>query len=79
MSYLRMFNLWLFGALHRWASPPSGLLVASRPTERGQSTVEYALVLVGVGALATFVFKWLAGSGLLEELFGSIINKLIAR
>ncbi len=76
MPQLRVFHLWLFGALHR--SSPSPTLAPVRP-ERGQSTVEYALVLVGVGALATFVFKWLAGSGLLEELFGSIINKLIAR
>jgi len=50
-----------------------------RGAEDGQSTVEYALVLVGVGALATFVFKWLAGSGLLEQLFGSIIKELMAR
>jgi hypothetical protein len=47
--------------------------------ERGQSTAEYALVMVGVGALATFVFKWLQGSGLLEELFGEIIRQLIPR
>lgn len=47
--------------------------------DRGQSTAEYALVMVGVGALATFVFKWLQGSGLLEELFGEIIRQLIPR
>ena len=52
----------------------------SRPRpDRGQSTAEYALVMVGVGALATFVFKWLQGSGLLEELFGEIIRQLIPR
>ncbi len=48
-------------------------------SERGQSTAEYALVMVGVGALATFVFKWLQGSGLLEQLFGEIIRQLIPR
>lgn len=54
--------------------------MSPRPrTERGQSTAEYALVMVGVGALTTFVFKWLQSSGLLEELFGSIIRQLIPR
>ena len=56
------------------------LLVAlDRRSERGQSTAEYALVMVGVGALAIFVFKWLESSGLIEQLFGAVIRKLMPR
>jgi len=56
------------------------LLVAlDRRSERGQSTAEYALVMVGVGALAVFVFKWLESSGLIEQLFGAVIRKLMPR
>jgi len=64
---------------------PSQLLVAlrsllvRRDSDRGQSTVEYALVLVGVAALAVFVFSWLQGSGLLEEIFGSIFRRIVPR
>lgn len=45
--------------------------------ERGQSMAEYALLLIGVGALAVFVFKWLQGSGLMEGLFKNVIGRLI--
>jgi len=33
--------------------------------------------MVGVGALAVFVFKWLQGSGLLEGLFQKVIGGLL--
>ena len=45
--------------------------------ERGQSMAEYALLLVGVGLLAVFVFKWFQGSGLMEKLFTSVIGKIL--
>ena len=55
------------------------LVALDRRSERGQSTAEYALVMVGVGALAVFVFKWLESSGLIEQLFGAVIRKLMPR
>ncbi len=54
-------------------------LLARSDSDRGQSTVEYALVLVGVAALAVFVFSWLQSSGLLEEIFGSIFRRIVPR
>jgi hypothetical protein len=51
----------------------------SRRSDRAQSTVEYALVMVGVGALAVLIFKWLGSSGLMENLFGAIISKLMPK
>lgn len=53
------------------------LVLRARSDERGQSMAEYALLVVGVGALAIFVFKWLQGSGLLEQLFSSVFGKLL--
>jgi len=52
---------------------------SARRGDEGQSTAEYAIVMVGVGALATFVFRWLQGSGLLERLFGEVIGQLLQR
>jgi len=48
-------------------------------SERAQSTAEYALVMVGVGALAVFVFRWLQTSGLIERLFGAVIEQLMPK
>jgi len=54
-------------------------LSAHRRSDRAQSTVEYALVMVGVGALAVLIYKWLGSSGLIEDLFGAIISKLMPK
>lgn len=48
-------------------------------SDRAQSTAEYALVMVGVGALAVFVFRWLQTSGLIERLFGAVIEQLMPK
>ncbi len=45
--------------------------------ERAQSMAEYALLMLGVGLLAVFVFKWLQGSGLIESLFSGVIGKIL--
>jgi hypothetical protein len=45
--------------------------------DRGQSMAEYALLMLGVGLLAVFVFKWLQGSGLIESLFSGVISKIL--
>jgi hypothetical protein len=48
-----------------------------RRDDRAQSMAEYALLMLGVGLLAVFVFKWLQGSGLLESLFSGVISKIL--
>jgi hypothetical protein len=45
--------------------------------DRAQSMAEYALLMLGVGLLAVFVFKWLQGSGLIESLFSGVISKIL--
>lgn len=58
-------------------------LVALRVTdrlhsERGQSTAEYALILVAIAALVGVVISFLGGDGggMISDLFGSVFNKL---
>ena len=45
--------------------------------ESGQSTVEYALVILGAVALATLLIKWAQGSHAISQLFDSIISKVL--
>lgn len=51
-------------------------------TERGQATVEYALVLLGAAVVALLVVAWATdggGSGRIGELFDSVIDTVLAR
>ena len=45
--------------------------------EVGQSTVEYALVILGAGALATLLINWATGSHAISKLFDTIIQKVL--
>ena len=59
-------------ALHRAITA-----VSARRDDRAQSMAEYALLMLGVGLLAVFVFKWLQGSGLIQSLFSGVISKIL--
>lgn len=47
--------------------------------ERGQATAEYALVLLGVAAVALIFGAWATRTGKIGELFDSIVDQLIDR
>ena len=49
----------------------------SAAAEAGQSTVEYALVILGAVAIATLLIKWANGSHAISQLFDNIINKVL--
>jgi Flp pilus assembly pilin Flp len=55
------------------------LLADLSDDHRGQATAEYALVLLGVAAIAMVVGLWAAKSGLLGKLFDLVGNKLLQR
>ena len=59
-------------ALHRAITE-----VSARRDDRAQSMAEYALLMLGVGLLAVFVFKWFQGSGLIQGLFSGVISKIL--
>lgn len=46
------------------------------PPERGQTTVEYALVMLGVAAVAGLLLTWVRGTDLFEKLFDKIIKSI---
>ena len=56
-------------------------VVRRRPAEReaGQSTVEYALVLLAAAAVALLVVAWAARTGRIGELFNRVIDSVTAK
>ena len=45
--------------------------------ETGQSTAEYALVILGAVAIATLLITWATGSHAISQLFDSVIQKIL--
>lgn len=46
-------------------------------TQRGQGTVEYALVLLGAAAVALALVAWVARSGAVGQLFDSVVGRVL--
>jgi hypothetical protein len=46
-------------------------------SESGQSTAEYALVILGAVAIATLLITWATGSHAISQLFDSVIEKIL--
>lgn len=51
--------------------------IPSRNDEAGQSTAEYALVILGAVALATLLITWATGTHSISRLFDSVIEKIL--
>ena len=47
--------------------------------QAGQSTVEYALVLLGAAALALLLLSWVTGSDVIGRLFETVFGGIIER
>lgn len=47
--------------------------------DRGQSTAEYALLLLGVATIALTVVGWASGTGKIGELFDAVVDSIIGR
>jgi hypothetical protein len=50
---------------------------AGQGAQGGQATAEYALVLLGVAAIALLLTAWAARSGKIGELFDAVVDSLI--
>ena len=46
-------------------------------TELGQTTAEYALVILGAAALATLLITWATKSHAIGQLFDKVLSKVI--
>lgn len=44
--------------------------------ERGQTTAEYALVLIAAATIAMLVVAWAGNTGAVSEFFDSIIDRI---
>lgn len=44
--------------------------------QRGQATVEYALVMIGVAAVAGLLIGWVRGTDLIEKLFDRVVKQI---
>ncbi|MGI8755335.1 MAG: DUF4244 domain-containing protein [Acidimicrobiales bacterium] len=73
----RLFSF-LFVAALRVSDATRGV-VDRRRREEGQATAEYALVLLGVAAVALLLAAWAAKSGKIGQLFDAVINQLIGK
>jgi hypothetical protein len=47
--------------------------------EAGQATAEYALVLLGVAAVALMLTAWAAKTGKISRLFDAVVDQLITK
>ena len=52
---------------------------ALRRAELGQTTAEYALVLLGAAAVALLLVAWATGSGKIDQLFDAVFDRLISK
>ena len=51
---------------------------ARRHGDRGQTTAEYALVIVGAAAVALLLLAWATGSGKISSLLDAVIDRVVA-
>jgi len=51
--------------------------VRSSTSELGQTTAEYALVILGAAALATLLITWASKSHAITKLFDTVIGKVL--
>lgn len=49
------------------------------PNERAQSTVEYAILLLGAAAVAMLVVAWVSQSDVIGRLFESVFARIISQ
>jgi hypothetical protein len=55
-----------------WLRAPRSWSAAS-----GQTTAEYALVILGAAAIATVIIAWATGGHAIQRLFDTVIEKVL--
>lgn len=59
------------------AAMPSRVVGWRVRTEHAQSTVEYALVLLGAAALALLLVSWVTGTDVIGRLFDAVFSRIL--
>jgi Flp pilus assembly pilin Flp len=57
----------------------SAFAYTSSRDERGQSTAEYALLLLAAATIALIVVSWASGTGKIGELFDAVVDSIIGK
>jgi len=60
-------------------APPTADPAAPRRGDRGQTTAEYALVLLGAAGIALLLVAWATKSGAIGKLFDTVVNDVIGK
>ncbi len=61
------------GPSHHHSDPPARW----RRGQSGQSTVEYALILLGAAAVALVVVAWVTQTDLIGRLFDTVVGRIL--
>ena len=69
--------LHLLVPLHVLATAATARLRARLADDRGQSTAEYALVLLGAAAIALLVVAWATETDKVTDLFDSVVDRVL--
>lgn len=56
--------------------PPAAAIALARHRERGQTTAEYALVLVGAATIAMLIVAWAGSTSRISGLFDTVIRSV---
>jgi Flp pilus assembly pilin Flp len=76
MKNRRSFSqLALFALLHIGSTGPR----SRRRDDRGQTTAEYALVLLGAAGIAVLLVGWATKSGAIGALFDAVLDGVVGR
>ncbi len=83
LLFVRLYS-WAIVGRPRWSvrrvsGQPSGLISSGRSdtrAERGQTTAEYALVILAAAAIAVVLIAWARSSGKLPAFFDKIIDDI---
>ncbi len=67
----------LLALTHLCTEPPPR--IARRRGDGGQTTAEYALVLLGAAGIALLLLGWATKSGAVAKLFDAVMNNVIGR
>jgi hypothetical protein len=68
---------WFFRLTPRWSRRPIIRRRRVRRAEDGQSTAEYALVMLAAAAIALVLLAWARSSGTLPAFFDRIIDRIV--
>ncbi|MGI9579394.1 MAG: DUF4244 domain-containing protein [Microthrixaceae bacterium] len=68
----RELSLWILDCQDQANRGPLG-------RERAQSTVEYALVLLGAAALALLLVSWVTGTDVIGRLFDAVFSRILTQ